>query len=72
MPYHAIISMKDRCAHIRPSNHGVTDLEWEHGCRTYKVEETIEDLTKDLMRKKMYDVLNNDQWKDYIDSLECY
>jgi hypothetical protein len=70
MIYHAIISMKDRCAVIRPSNHGVNDIEWHHGCRTYKTEEAYDDLEMDLKRKKMYDVLTEDQWRDYIVSLD--
>lgn len=70
MPYHAVISMKDRCAHIRSSNHGVTDIEWLHGCRTYGTEEIRSELEMDLKRKKMYDVLDDNQWKDYIISLD--
>lgn len=71
MKYHAIISMKDRCAVIRPLNHGVSDLEWHHGCRTYYLpSENKLDLEKDLMRKKMYDILDDNQWKDYIISLD--
>jgi len=68
--YHAIISMKDRCATIRPSNHGVNDIEWEHGCRTYGVDMSPIDLEFDLKRKKMYDVLDADKWQDYIISLD--
>jgi hypothetical protein len=68
--YHAIISMKDRCATIRLSNHGVTDIEWHHGCRTYGVDMSPLDLELDLKRKKMYDVLDINQWQDYIISLE--
>ena len=70
MFYHAIISMKDRCAVIRPSNHGVTDIEWMHGCRTYGVDMSPIDLELDLKRKKMYDLLDDNQWRDYIISLE--
>lgn len=70
MFYHAVISMKDRCAIIRPSNHGVTDIEWLHGCRTYGVDMSPVDLELDLKRKKMYDVLDASQWQDYIISLE--
>jgi hypothetical protein len=70
MFYHAVISMKDRCATIRPSNHGVTDIEWLHGCRTYGVDMSPIDLELDLKRKKMYDVLDDNQWRDYIISLE--
>lgn len=70
MFYHAVISMKDRCATIRPSNHGVTDIEWLHGCRTYGVDMSPIELELDLKRKKMYDVLDDNQWRDYIISLE--
>lgn len=70
MFYHAVISMKDRCATIRPSNHGVTDLEWQHGCRTYGVDVSPIDLELDLKYKKMYDVLDADKWLDYISSLD--
>ena len=70
MFYHAVISMKDRCFTIRPSNHGVTDIEWHHGCRTYGVDMSPIDLEMDLTRKKMYDCLSENQWRDYIISLE--
>jgi len=70
MFYHAIISMKDRCFTIRPSNHGISDLEWLHGCRTYGVDMNPIDLELDLTRKKMYDCLDANQWRDYIISLD--
>jgi hypothetical protein len=69
MEYHAIVSTKDKCATIRESTSGVTDLEWHHGCRTYQPSTIPSELKAHLWRT-CYDVMDNNQWKDYIISLD--
>jgi hypothetical protein len=65
MEYHAIFH-KDNCV-IRPANHGITDTEWEHSCRSvYQRSMTRQELETWVSR---FNILNSEQWAIYIDSL---
>jgi hypothetical protein len=66
MEYHQIFH--DIYSVIRPSTHGISDIEWEHGCRIKHTGLT------DLQRRTFVhfnrlEVLDSEQWAIYIDSL---
>lgn len=66
MEYHAI-THSDYCV-IRPANHGVSDIEWGHNCRTfYRPNKTRVEL---LELTSGYYVLDDLQWSNYIGSLD--
>jgi hypothetical protein len=66
MEYHAI-THNDYCV-IRPAYHGVNDIEWQHGCRSfYRPDCTRVEVLK---LTSGYYVLDDRQWSDYIGSLD--
>lgn len=66
MEYHAI-THEDYCV-VRPANHGISDIEWQHECRScYRPGFTKAELLK---LTSGYYVLDDREWSDYIGSLD--
>jgi hypothetical protein len=66
MEYHQIFH--DKYSVIRPSTHGISDIEWEHGCRI-KHTGLTDFQRRTLLHFNSYEVLDSQQWAIYIDSL---
>jgi hypothetical protein len=67
MEYHAIFH-NGNCV-IRPANHGITDIEWHHGCRS-RYDGLTEFHRQALTRfATSFKVLDSQEWAIYIDSL---
>jgi hypothetical protein len=72
MEYHAIFHTGDYVCIVRPSNHGITDTEWERGCRILVRIDTMtqRELETSLENNSGYMVLNAQEWSEYISSLD--
>lgn len=68
MEHHAI-THSDYCV-IRPANHGVNDIEWQHGCRSFYTPDCTRVEVLKLTSGSGYYVLDDRQWSDYIGSLD--
>jgi hypothetical protein len=66
MEYHQIFH--DIYSVIRPSTHGISDIEWEHGCRI-KHTGLTDFQRRTLTQFNSHEVLDSQQWAIYIDSL---
>jgi hypothetical protein len=66
MEYHQIYH--DRYSVIRPSTHGINDIEWHHGCRI-KHTGLTDFQRRTLIHFNSLEVLDSQQWAIYIDSL---
>ena len=66
MEYHQIYH--DKYSVIRPSTHGITDIEWFHGCRI-KHSGLTDYARRRLLMFSKYEVLDSQQWAIYMDAL---
>jgi hypothetical protein len=66
MKYHAIY-LNDACV-IRPANHGVSDIEWMVGCRTYHTPfQSKYQLEQEIQYQ--FKIHDERQWSQLIGSL---
>jgi hypothetical protein len=59
MEYHTICHPLSKIAVIRRADHGITDAEWEHGCRI-----------KPETPETFYKILDDFEWSEYMSSLD--
>ena len=55
---------------IRAATDGVTDLEWEHGCRSIQLSYKQELIAYQYVKSLGYDVLTKEEWSEYMNSLD--
>lgn len=68
MKYHLVF--KDTNAIFRPANHGITDTEWEHGCRTLWLDGQTEYSARGFAEISGYELLSKEEWSEFISSLD--
>lgn len=66
--YH-IIYLNDN-ATLRPANHGINDLEWEHGCRSVLISYKTEFHATGYAESLGFNMLNATDWNSFISSLD--
>ena len=64
--YH-IIYLNDNAV-LRPANHGVSDIEWEHGCRTVLISADREIKALEYANNLGFYILNANEWSEFISS----
>ena len=75
MFYHAVVinnmTNEDSCAYavIRTADAGITDIEWEHGCRAYPTITQSTEALKSLI-KYQYTLVSEDHWNRLISSMD--
>lgn len=69
MEYHAIVHF-NTCT-VRPKTEGINDTEWRHGCRIF-VAPCVSQYQLHLLleRETEYDILDQDNWRQYITDLD--
>jgi len=55
---------------IRDAVDGITDLEWEHGCRSIQLSYKQESIAYQYVKALGYDVLTKQEWSEYISDLD--
>jgi hypothetical protein len=68
MEYHAIIL--NMTAVVRQQDHGITDREWSLKCRTLVTSKSRRQALTDELLGIGYLVLDEHDWKDYLQSLD--
>ena len=58
----------DNNATLRPANHGITDTEWEHGCRTVLIAEKTPYSAQRYAECLGFELLNKEEWNGFISS----
>jgi len=66
--YHAVYLNGD--AVVRTADNGISELEWKYGCRILPLELTREQPILHYLRSNGYNVLNRDEWKQFIDDFD--
>lgn len=56
-------------ATIRKADDGITDIEWEHGCRSLKLHEDLEKHAKAALTNLGYEVIDSIDWRQYINEI---
>ena len=69
MLHHTAITHQ-HTAVIRAATDGVTDLEWEHGCRSIQLSYKQELIAYQYVKSLGYDVLTKEEWSEYMNSLD--
>ena len=68
MIHHTAIT-HNHTAVIRSATDGITDLEWEHGCRSIQLSYKQESIAYQYVKSLGYDVLTKQEWSEYINDL---
>ena len=66
---HHIAITHEHSAVIRTGDCGITDLEWEHGCRSIQLSYKQESIAYQYVKALGYDVLTKQEWYEYINDL---
>ena len=69
MIHHTAIT-HNHTAVIRSAADGITDLEWEHGCRSIQLSYKQELIAYQYVKSLGYKVLTKQEWSEYMNSLD--
>ena len=64
--YH-IIYLNDK-AILKPANHGINDIEWEHGCRSILISEKNSYSAQRYAECLGFELLDKEDWNEFINS----
>lgn len=75
MLYHAVIiknkTLDAEYAVIRPATDGITELEWEHGCRVFdEPKPTMIEIETAITANTDYELINMDGWNNILESIQ--
>lgn len=57
-------------ATIRKADSGVTDFEWEHGCRSIPLDPGLESAARERVASLGYEILDATEWREFLDSMD--
>ncbi|CAB4170018.1 hypothetical protein UFOVP907_44 [uncultured Caudovirales phage] len=60
----------DNNAVLRPANHGITDTEWHHKCRSVLIAEKTSYSAQRYAETLGFDLLSKEEWSELIGSLD--
>jgi len=58
----------DDNAVLRPANHGISSIEWEHGCRTVLLAERTLYSATEYANTLGFKILESREWSEFISS----
>ena len=67
---HHIAIHHNYIAIVRSADNGITDIEWEHGCRSIQLSYKRELDAQKYVQHLGYKLLNSQEWSEYINNLD--